>query len=224
HIELLLFRLCQFNASPSEGDAKKKITIEPIAVPAAVAPKETAAVPKETPVAPKEETPAAPVAAVPKPEPSGLPKNSSLRFSLKKDASSVPETSVPEQETPPPAVLNEPFTQAALEAAWKNYAGKEDDVHLKNTILNSKPRLQEANRIHITVFNPDQESKLKERAGHIKQFLSQQLRNTQIELNITITEDKKDVPLYGGKEIFQFMAEKNPSMVTLAKEFSLVLR
>ncbi|MDR1526871.1 MAG: DNA polymerase III subunit gamma/tau [Dysgonamonadaceae bacterium] len=225
-IELLLIRLCQFSTSSSPAEDKKKITLEPITVPTIAVPAITVPTPvasKETPVTPKE-TPAAPVVTVTQvPESSGLPKDSNMRFSLKKDHPPAPETILPE-EAVPPSVQDNSFTQTALEKAWKEYAGKEEDVHLKNTILNITPQLQEANRICIAVFNPDQESKLKDRAGDIKQFLSQQLQNTHIELDIAITEDKNDLLPYGGKEIFQFMAEKNPAIVTLATEFNLVLR
>jgi DNA polymerase-3 subunit gamma/tau len=215
-IELLLIRLCQFHSSASPAEDKKKITIEPIRVQTPTAPKEMPAVHKETVVDP--------VPVTQKVESStGLPENSSLRFALKKTAQPKPEKKIIDEEVQS-SVLNEPFTQSALEAAWKNFADKEEDAHLKNTILNIIPQLQEANHIDITVFNPDQENKLKERLGDIKQFLSQQLRNTQIELDIAITEDKKDFLPYGGKEIFQFMAEKNPAVVTLAKEFNLILR
>ncbi|MDR2805045.1 MAG: DNA polymerase III subunit gamma/tau [Dysgonamonadaceae bacterium] len=219
-LELLLIRLCQFNTSSSPAEDKKKITLESVSPPAsAVANNGQADVPAApvviAPVAPKEES-----AGIE--SPSGLPENSSLRFSLKSPAEPPKEEIAPEKEAPP-QVLNESFTQKDLKTAWKNYAAKETDVHLKNTILNVTPQLQEANRIRIAVFNPDQESKLKERAKDVRQFLSQQLRNTQIELDILITEDKKDYLPCGGKELFRLMVEKNSSLVALAKEFDLVL-
>jgi DNA polymerase-3 subunit gamma/tau len=211
-LELLLIRLCQLNASPITEEDKKKITLEPITT----AP--TATPTPSTPVTPKPEPPK------PEPTPSGLSENSPLRFSLKNTVQTPKsEDTTPEKAESAPT-LNEPFTQTDLEAAWKNYAAKEEDAHLKNTILNSTPQLPETNKILISVFNPDQENKLKERIVDIKQFLSQQLRNDQIELNILITDEKKDLLPYGGKEIFQFMAEKNPAVATLAETFNLVLR
>jgi DNA polymerase-3 subunit gamma/tau len=136
----------------------------------------------------------------------------------------APVTEKVAEEEAPYQALNEPFTPIDLEMAWKKYADKETDAHLKNTILNVTPQLPEANHIRISVFNPDQESKLKERAGDIKQYLTQQLRNTQIDLDIVITDDKNDYLPVGGKEIFQYMAEKNPAIIALAQEFNLVLR
>jgi DNA polymerase-3 subunit gamma/tau len=215
-LELLLIRLCQFNVS-SMGEDKKKIILDPLVVSVAAVPVEGVsiqpAVASTIVAASKVEVPVA-----------GLPRNSSLRFSLK---STLQEAEVEENRSPnvePMVILNEAFTSSDLEVAWRNYAAREEDVHLRNTILNSTPQLPEANMVRIVVFNPDQESKLNERVGDIKQFLSQELRNDQIELKILIAEGKKDLLPYGGKEIFQYMAEKNPAIVRLAETFDLVLR
>jgi DNA polymerase-3 subunit gamma/tau len=230
-LELLLIRLCQFNASPSTEEDKKKITLNPLPAPQS----EANAIPASTPppVASVVVTPQAelPNAALPQSEApktaassSGLPKNSTLRFSLKNTVQEPEiEVNTPPQAAPS-AVLNESFTLSDLATAWKNYAAKEEDAHLRNTILNITPQLPAVNSIRIAVFNPEQESKLNERAGDIKQFLSQQLRNDQIELQILMEEEKKDILPYGGKDIFQFMAEKNPAVVKLAEVFNLVLR
>ena len=216
-IEILLIRLCQFPLSSSPVEDKKKITIEPITAENA---------PIAAPVEQKTTLPAAekpmekPVETEPVTQ-SPLPVNSSLRFSLKKQDAIQPEEKTPEAlET----LLNEAFTQDDLIRAWKSFAAAEEDVHLKNTILNISTQLSENQQIGIAVFNPDQAQKLKERTDDIRHFLSQQLRNTQIELEISVTEDSKDYRPYGGRETFQFMAEKNPVLVALAQEFGLVLR
>jgi DNA polymerase-3 subunit gamma/tau len=215
-IELLLIRLCQFHIFSPAAEGKKKVTIEPIAVQAPVPPKETPVT-----VHPPKETTPDPVPQ--KSGPSGLPRNSSMRYQVNKNEPPVPEEATPDKEVHP-SVLNEPFTQDALEKAWREYADKEEDVHLKNTILNVTPQLQAANRIRIEVFNPEQENKLKDRMGDIKRLLSQQLQNTLIEWDIAVTEDKKNPRPYGGQEIFQSMAEENPAIIHFAQEFNLVLR
>jgi DNA polymerase-3 subunit gamma/tau len=215
-LELLLIRLCQLNQQSSPVADKKKITIEPLVPGEQTAPVEQ----KPTSQAPAKTVPEKPVAA--KPVTSGpLAANSPLRRSIK-PVSNQAEEKAPETETQN-QVLNESFTQGDLEKAWKNYAGKEEDAHLKNTILNISPQLQAGNRIRIAVFNPDQEDKLKSKAEEIKRNLSGQLRNNQIELEILVTEDEKDYVPYGGRDIFKFMAEKNPAIISLAKEFKLKL-
>jgi DNA polymerase-3 subunit gamma/tau len=215
-LELLLIRLCQFNQQSSPVADKKKITIEPLVPNGEAAP----VAPKQTSQAPEQPVVEKPVAA--KPVSSGpLAANSPLRRSIK-PASNQPEEKTPEAETQN-MVLNESFTQEDLERVWKNYAGKEEDAHLRNTILNISPQLQANNRIRIAVFNPDQKDKLKSKSEEIKRNLSGQLRNTQIVLEIAITEDQKDYRPYGGQDIFKFMAEKNPAIVSLAKEFNLKL-
>jgi DNA polymerase-3 subunit gamma/tau len=215
-LELLLIRLCQLNQQSSPVADKKKITIEPLV------PQEQTVLVEQKPTTPVQEKSIAEKPVAVKPVVSGpLAANSPLRRSIK-PASDQPEAKAPETETKNP-VLNESFTQEDLEKAWKNYAGKEEDAHLKNTMLNISPQLQANNRIRIAVFNPDQENKLRNKVEEIKSNLSGQLRNTQIELEILVTEDEKDYIPYGGRDIFKFMAEKNPAIVSLAKEFNLKL-
>jgi DNA polymerase-3 subunit gamma/tau len=213
-IELLFILLCQWNHQSTPADDKKKI--KPIVDPAdavPVNPNPTSSTP-EKPIIPAA-SPAAPAQQI-------ISKNQ-LRVSLKKPASDKPDESAKEQETPKEPVIDETFTQENLEKAWKEYAEKEEDAHLKNTILNISPQLQEKNLIRIAVFNPEQQNKLTERKPAIKTFLSRQLKNSQVELEIFITEDEKEYIPYGSKDIFKFMADKNPALISLTKEFNLKL-
>jgi DNA polymerase-3 subunit gamma/tau len=219
-IEILLIRLCQFNHHQSSPvDDKKKITIEPLVPqekPVPVAPVQTATVPVQTPPAQEKPATAQPAASA-----SGALLGK-LRTSINKKPPGQPEAQAQETDVQNPD-WNESFTQEDLERTWRMYAGKEDNVHLKNTILNISPQLMEDYRIRIAVFNPDQQNKLLEKSAEIKDFLSGHLRNSRITLETSITEDKKDYIPYGGKDIFKFMAEKNPAIISLAKEFNLKL-
>ncbi|MDR0865956.1 MAG: DNA polymerase III subunit gamma/tau [Candidatus Symbiothrix sp.] len=215
-IELLLIRLCQLNHQPSPVDDKKKIKLEPLVEakkePEVKQAQQEQAVPKapEKPVTPEVST-------------NEVISKSSLRVSLKKPVEAPTGEEHPVTEAAKNVVLDERFTQEDLKTAWINYAGKEEDAHLKNTILNVNPQLSENNLIRIAVFNPDQQRKLTDKTVEIKTFLAQQLRNTQISLDIFVTEDEKQYLPYGNKNIFEFMAEKNPAILSLAKEFNLKL-
>jgi DNA polymerase-3 subunit gamma/tau len=213
-IELLLILLCQRNHQSTPADDKKKI--EPIIDKADTVPVNS------NPISPTPEK--AIIPAVPTEAPvQQLISKSQLRVSLKKPASDKPDESVKESEMSKEPVIDEIFTQENLEKAWKEYAEKEEDAHLKNTILNISPQLQEKNLIRIAVFNPEQQNKLTEKKPAIKTFLSQRLKNSQIELDILITEDEKQFIPYGSKDIFKFMADKNPALISLTKEFNLKL-
>jgi DNA polymerase-3 subunit gamma/tau len=204
-IELLLIRLCQLNHQPEAPDDKKKITIEPIAKPDA--PVSTPA-PQKEPVVTK--TPSTPEV------------KSISKISLKNtQADKMPEN-IPEIENSTKLVLEESFTQEDLVKAWKEYATREEDAHLKNTILNVTPQLQEGNLIRIPVFNPDQQRKLINGETEIKNFLAQQLQNTHIRLEIEITEDSKEYVPYSNRDKFTYMVKKNPALMTLVKDFNLI--
>jgi DNA polymerase-3 subunit gamma/tau len=216
-IELLLIRLCQFNTPLPEREGEK-VTIAPITGPV---------IPENKPVAP-ENIPGNTSVTVAKTDVTGgktSPRTggSSLGILMSNTLPSVDDEKFPEKKAPIQD-LNDAFSQEDLEAAWRHYADKAEDAHMKSTILNVTPQLTGENVIGITVFNPQQESKLREKMAHLKQFLSQELHNSRIELDIAITKEKKDYLPYGGKETFQFMKEKNPSILKLAEEFDLVLR
>ena len=217
-IELLLIRLCQFNHQSSPIDDKKKI--EPIQ---AVSP-DIPNVPDTSNVPTEEKTvqptnPVQPIIEVPKNQVISIP-----RISIKKPtANDSVEATSSTTEVLPELVQEEAFVQEDLEYAWKEYAENEEDTHLKYTILNVIPHLQEDNRIKISIFNPDQQKKLQEKASVIKSFLAQRLKNAQIQLEILVTEDKKQYIPYGSRDVFEYMAEKNPTIISLAQEFNLKL-
>jgi DNA polymerase-3 subunit gamma/tau len=214
-IELLLIRLCQWNHQSIEVDDKKKI--------APLVPKE-----ERVPDTAKPVRAASPqvksVAEIPASaqSPQQIISKYQLGISIKTTSGKVDETKAEKEEQKVP-VRDKSFTQEDLEMAWRIYAAGEDDVHLKNTMLNISPLLQENTRIQIAVFNPEQQNKLMGKKAAIKDFLFQQLENSLIELEITITENAKTFTPYGSKSIFEYMAGKNSSLITLAKEFNLKL-
>ncbi|MDR0681028.1 MAG: DNA polymerase III subunit gamma/tau [Dysgonamonadaceae bacterium] len=205
-IELLFIRLCRLKPQMSPVDGKKKMTIGPIVEPEPANP--APALQKE-PVVGKT------------PPTSGI--KSISKVSLKNTSADKAPENIQEDGNSPKIVLEETFAQEDLVKSWKEYAIREEDAHLKNTILNVTPQLQENNLIRIPVFNPDQQRKLISKEKEIKDFLSSQLKNTQIRLVIEITEDSKEYVPYSNRDKFTFMAEKNPVLVTLVKNFNLIL-
>jgi len=223
-IELLLIRLCQFDHQSAPIDDKKKIKINPL-VPQQEAqgnvgsPKEVVAKTQEQPV----ETNVSANASTSEASNVKLISRNKLSFSLKGTNTEKKEEIQLKTEVAKNVILNESFTQEDLEKCWKKYAEKEEDVHLKNTILNIVPEQREQNLVQIAVFNPDQQRKLEDKSAEIKAFLFQELKNTQLQLNIVVTEDKEQFIPYNSRDKFEFMAEKNQALLSLAKEFNLIL-
>lgn len=119
--------------------------------------------------------------------------------------------------------LQTKIIQQDLEIAWKQYLlYKEPNIHLKYDILNIVPQVLSNNHIVIMVFNVEQLDQLNIRKNEIKNFLSQKFQNSQIELDIHLTDDKqKYYSTYTNKEKFDLFAKKNPILINLVKTFNL---
>ena len=148
---------------------------------------------------------------------------SKLSISIKNPLPTTQQQEVTEIKQKNNVILNESFSPEILNKAWKEYALKEEDAHLKNTILNVTPQLSENNRILISVFNPDQQAKLQDKSYEIKSFLSQQLKNNQIEIDIQVTENENEFTPHTSRDKFEYMKEKNSSLMELVKNFNLRL-
>lgn len=120
-------------------------------------------------------------------------------------------------------VLDEPVTEQSVEAAWKDFAGQQDDAHLKNTMLNFLPSLKGEALIEVLVSNPGQEEKLKERLPDILAYFTQQLRNNTIKIEVKIDEDIQEKRPFLPQEKYQFMSSRNPVLKDLVSEFNLRL-
>ncbi|GHU69788.1 DNA polymerase III subunit gamma/tau [Bacteroidia bacterium] len=221
-IEILLIRLCQFNNHQSAPiDDKKKITITPL---------NPADKPIDANLQSTITTSTAPVKTVEPVRPnienqpvSTSGGNSRLRVSLKKPTETVAAENSQTENQSPVEVLNRAFTQEELIRAWKNFAETEDDTHLKHSILSITPKITEQNQIQIETVNPDQHRKLTDKSTDLRVFLSRQLQNNQIRLNIAMSDNSENQIPFSGKEIYQFMAEKRPVIVDLVNEFQLKL-
>lgn len=228
-VELLLIRLSQLDHQSPTIDDKKKIEIKPILNPDKPAPVSSSIpVPQDLPNPKvKKEDPVSPVIKDDREKPvsdlhSSILTKNKLRISLKKGSASRNEEKEDSEVVNMP-VLNESFTSEELHQVWKEYAAKEEDTHLKNTILNVIPELKDGNQVLVEVFNPDQQSKLQDKSYEIKEFLSQRLKNNQINLNIVLAENKNQFIPYTNRDKFDYMVEKNPSLLTLVKDFNLRL-
>jgi DNA polymerase-3 subunit gamma/tau len=225
-VEILLIRLCRLHHSPEPDDDKKKTVIEPAAV---TQPSQTPASvvqngQKTVPVEPVRTSVENVVPHIPKEEPekkavnTKIPISFSLKNHLNKEETKADLSPKEEQK-----VLNEAFNQEDLIRVWNNFAAQEDDVHLKNTLLNFSPVLKENHCIEIEVSNPTQEAKLNERAGDLFRYLATHLNNTSIRTEIKIKESYAGQSPFTNKEKYQFMASKNPALSSLVKEFNLRL-
>ncbi|MBK5719582.1 DNA polymerase III subunit gamma/tau [Dysgonomonas sp. Marseille-P4677] len=228
--DLTIIKLCQLS-SPQAGleDQKKKQVIDPIfskqeVKQAPISNPQPAQAPSpggRPPVAAKTSS-ASPPSAInttsqPKPSmPGGLGVSISA-FGQKKEQ-------VEEKATVDTVVLNERFSPLQLINEWKAYAeGLVEEHHLKNTMLNCLPNLIENTLFEVVVNNPVQEQRLMEYTMDILTRLRAQLRNTNLRMQIRISEDNEKKLAFTPSEKFNLMIEENESLRKLKDEFGLEL-
>jgi len=241
--DLTIIRLCQLS-SPQAGmeDQKKKQVIDPIFTKQSA--NQPAAAIVNNPI-PQIQQVSEPVSK-PSYEPvqSNAPTPTS-RITLPKDtestSSKVPKVNTgglgislsalgqkkEKDDTRPVAtieVLNERFSPLQLINEWKAYAEElTEEHHLKNTMLNCLPALLDNSVFEVVVNNPVQEQRLSEYKIDILYKLKSQLRNTQLQMHIRISEDNEKKLAFTPAEKFSLMMEENESLRKLKDEFGLEL-
>lgn len=121
-------------------------------------------------------------------------------------------------------VLSESYTPIQLITEWKTYAESLiEEHHLKNTMINCLPNMLNAKTFEIVVNNPMQEQRLTESRIDILTTLRHNLKNTQIEMQIRISEDNEKKQAFTPAEKFNLMMSENESLKKLKDEFGLEL-
>jgi DNA polymerase-3 subunit gamma/tau len=140
--------------------------------------------------------------------------------SLKELIDEKPKEQVEQQL--PAVEMNNPFTQEELIAGWHVYAiTLNTEILLKNTMINCKPVLQDKHYFEIKVHNQGQQEVLYNAATDILAFLRQQLKNTHIQMRVSISEADGKKPAYTISERYQHLMETNPLLGKLKDEFNL---
>ncbi len=232
--DLTLIRLCQLSSPSATTEEQKKNVIKPIAAaqPATgtgqESPQRTVNPPQaneirtttiSTPTARSTAQPRAEKALSSKASPSigkGLGVSISA-FNQKKEETkeTVIEDSV---------VMTERFSPLQLINEWKAFAETlQEEHHLKNSMLNCLPELLSNKLFEVVVNNPMQEQRLLNHSYEILSYLKDKLRNTQIEMQVRISEDNEKKLAFTPAEKFNLMMEENSSLRKLKDEFGLEL-
>lgn len=233
--QLTLIHLCQLSL-PAGEDQKKKQGIAPINTSTTPNPNQ----PQQTPTQQQPHNPQNSQPASTAPRTVSTATDTAARTS--KAGSTMPRTSgigglgislsalnKKEEKTETVAniqqeSLSETFTPIQLINEWKSFAeGLVEEHHLKNTMLNCLPTLLNRDTFEVVVNNPVQEQRLLDHGADILTNLKTKLRNTQIVMQIRISEDNEKKLAYTPIEKFNLMAEENEALRFLKDEFGLEL-
>ncbi len=119
----------------------------------------------------------------------------------------------------------EDFTMDDFLKQWSDYAAKikaeGKNMGLFTIFTTSAPVMLEPYRFEVIVGNKSQETLFRDDKHHILNFLRQNLKNYDIEVQTRVDEVKAAKRPYTTSEKYQHMASKNPQLAELRKRFNL---
>ena len=250
-LELTLIRLCQLQEMPTMGMEEKKKSLKPIETAKgsnqqAVINNEQRlpepAAPQSAPINQGKSTeklaPSAPTVAVdapqgPLPQPEKADKAASLtKKSLSLSGMGISLSSLANVQTSD-NIVSEPeaeqlgsnlFTEAELLGVWSEYCQRlKKEKLLKNTMSLYLPKMVSDVVFEVEVNSEINKQYLTDNSNAILTYLREKLQNGDITMTIKIAEGNAIKKALTSREIFNEMAQKNPSLQKLSDEFGLEL-
>jgi DNA polymerase-3 subunit gamma/tau len=117
------------------------------------------------------------------------------------------------------------FNQKEFDDAWNSIANKYDKVNmfLKDIMLNYRPRLSDGGVLTMHLVNAGQKEEINSNMIDIITELRTKLRNSYVHIDIVMEEqDKIKVPITSAEK-YEHLANINPLLRQLTKEFDLRL-
>ncbi|GAA4905539.1 DNA polymerase III subunit gamma/tau [Mucilaginibacter defluvii] len=239
------------NVSLPEGEVKKKPDTPAIAAPPASKPAEanTVNIVSETPVGyntVKPQPAANPLVNTPQPEtsrpvaqaqtatppPADKPKvfipnlhspSTSIKIPSLNNLSALDDVAVEEEDPYLKGDDKESFTQEQFLHYWNLYGErvKAEGKKILATIFTGKPAMLNPVLYEVVVETKVQEASLRDERPFLLNYLRSNLKNFELDITTRIDEVQANRKPYGAKEIFQYMAAKNPQLVELKNKLNL---
>lgn len=117
---------------------------------------------------------------------------------------------------------NEPFTVQQLMDVWRKYANKlQEEVMLKNTMINSKLRLIDKNKFEVEVSTDINKGYLEEGSMQLMTQIRSELKNDDITMIIEISDAPIIEKPVTKRDLFDNFILENPTLQKLCDEFDL---
>lgn len=118
----------------------------------------------------------------------------------------------------------EPFTYEQLLSAWDNFIDRHPDLHiLKNSMVNSKPKLIAENRYKVIVENPVQKQMFDTSMPVLLSFLRDGVNNDSLTLEVEIDTTFERPRYLTQAELLRKIVNSNESMAKLIENFDMEL-
>ncbi len=118
---------------------------------------------------------------------------------------------------------DKPFDFEALQDAWVSFARlrrQQNDITSEQVVLNRDLTLN-GTTIHLTLDNTLQVGYLTELKPDLLGYLRNELQNSQIQLEHTVTVQEVKKMIYSSQDKYNYLAEKNPALHELRKVLNL---
>jgi DNA polymerase-3 subunit gamma/tau len=118
----------------------------------------------------------------------------------------------------------EPFTYDQLLEIWNKYIQilkNADKINLFTILNNFAPKLISPVLIEISVESKTQEQFVVQESVELMNYLRNQLNNFAVDITFKLVERKIENRLYGNREKYDYLVNKNPKLDELRKRFNL---
>jgi hypothetical protein len=116
---------------------------------------------------------------------------------------------------------NDEFTTEMLQSKWTEYLQSVRNRPNLKAALSQVPEIKEGNLLELTVSNTVQLDMIRDIKPQIVAWLRTELKNSGIDLIITISDSKQERIIYTDSDKFQELAKKNPALNLLKQKFNL---
>jgi len=216
HVELSLIELCNINSEKKNSSSVEKKS-------------------KVDPSEKKEEIEEEPKIPIESKEKKSKPvlKNNPKAFTSFSIKEKMDETVKTEKVEEPQEELNaddekklrNSFTEKDLVAKWHEFSNQVGNrPRIFNTLTSKDPKLENESTVTFQIDNNLQEQKINEIRNELIWYLKQELKNSYIDLKLTISDVEEETKkLYTAEDKFKHMLSKNEHLNTLKQEFNLDL-
>ncbi len=121
--------------------------------------------------------------------------------------------------------LKNNFNEKDLIEKWHEFSSTMGaKPRIFNTLTSKDPKLEDSNIVTFQIDNNLQEQKINEIRNELIDYLKRQLKNSNIELKLIISEvEEENNKLYTAEDKFKHMLSKNQDLNKLKQEFNLDL-
>ncbi|MBE9583915.1 DNA polymerase III subunit gamma/tau [Mucilaginibacter sp. JRF] len=220
-------------AKPAEVNSIPVVSESPVSyntvkTPPPVAPPVAAPVsaPRPEPVQPVAQATPAVAPAIDKPKvfiPNLHSPSTSIKIPSLNNLSAMDDIAVEEEDPYLKGEDKEAFTAEQFVHYWNLYGErvKTEGKKILSTIFTGKPVMMNPVLYEIVIETKVQEASLRDERPLLLNYLRSNLKNFELDIITRIDEVQANRKPYGAKEIFQYMAAKNPQLVELKNKLNL---